>query len=93
MGSGFFTRFQITPETTEAIGYLGILTVLGTAVAMILYYKLIQNTSPVFASTVTYFIPIVAIFWGVLDDEPLQSGHFIGMTLIVLGVFVANRWK
>jgi len=93
MGSGFFTRFQITPETTEAIGYLGILTVLGTAVAMILYYKLIQNTSPVFASTVTYLLPIVAVVWGLLDGEKFSIWYVFGGLLILVGIYLIREQK
>lgn len=70
-----------------------ILGVIGTAIALVIFNKLIQTTDAVFASTVTYIIPIVAIFWGVMDNEPLQIEHFFGMVLIVVGVFVANRWK
>lgn len=73
--------------------YIVILGVVGTAIALIIFNKLIQTTDAVFASTVTYIIPIVAIFWGVMDNEPLQTEHFVGMALIVFGVFVANRWK
>jgi drug/metabolite transporter (DMT)-like permease len=73
--------------------YIVVLGVVGTAIALIIFNKVIQLNDAVFASTVTYFIPIVAIFWGVIDDEPLQTGHFIGMVLIICGVFVANRWK
>ncbi len=73
--------------------YIVILGVIGTAIALVIFNKVIQLNDAVFASTVTYFIPIVAVFWGVIDDEPLQTGHFIGMTLIIFGVFVANRWK
>ncbi|MBQ0768253.1 MAG: DMT family transporter [Bizionia sp.] len=93
VGSGIFTRFQITPETTEAMGYLGILTVLGTAVAMILYYKLIQNTSPVFASTVTYLLPIVAVIWGLLDGEKFSIWYVFGGLLILAGIYLIREQK
>lgn len=93
MGSGFFTHFQFTPETTEALGYLGVLTVLGTAVAMILYYKFIQNTSPVFASTVTYLLPIVAVIWGLLDGEKISIWYVLGGLLILVGIYLIREQK
>ncbi|PIY11232.1 MAG: EamA family transporter [Flexibacter sp. CG_4_10_14_3_um_filter_32_15] len=105
-GTPFLSHFQeaqeITIQTTiippialvwKSFFYIVILGVIGTAIALIIFNKVIQLNDAVFASTVTYFIPIVAIFWGVIDDEPLQTGHFIGMALIIFGVFVANRWK
>lgn len=105
-GTPFLSHFQETQEITtqttiipsialvwKSFFYIVILGVVGTAIALIIFNKVIQLNDAVFASTVTYFIPIVAIFWGVLDEEPLQTGHFIGMILIIFGVFVANRWK
>ncbi|TYB78159.1 EamA family transporter [Bizionia gelidisalsuginis] len=93
LGTGFFTRFQITPESTEAMGYLAILTVLGTAVAMLLYYKLIQNTSPVFASTVTYLLPIVAVIWGLIDGEEFSLWYVFGGILILIGIYLIREQK
>ncbi len=73
--------------------YLFILGAVGTALALVLFNRLIQITSPVFASTVTYLIPIVAVIWGIIDGESLFLLHFIGMILIILGVYIVNRNK
>lgn len=67
------------------------LGVVGTAIALILFNQLVQIRTAVFASSVTYLIPIVAIGWGVLDNESLTYQHFIGMGAILGGVYVANR--
>ncbi len=91
--TGFFTHFKSNPETWEAMGYLSILTVLGTAIAMILYYKLIQNTSPVFASTVTYLLPVVAVIWGLLDGERFTIWYLVGGLLILLGIYLIREKK
>ena len=53
--------------------FILILGVVGTGIANILFYKLIHMSSPVFATTVTYLIPIVAFFWGLLDNEVITS--------------------
>lgn len=91
--SGFFTDFQDTPETWESLGYLSILTVMGTAIAMILYYKLIQNTTPVFASSVTYLLPLVAVGWGLLDGESFSIWYVIGGLLILWGIYLIREKK
>jgi len=91
--SGFFQNFKATPETYEALGYLGILTVLGTAIAMILYYKLIKNTTPVFASTVTYLLPIVAVIWGLIDGEKFNLWYLLGGSLILIGIYLIREKK
>ncbi len=77
----------------EAAGAVILLGVVGTAIALILFNKLVKITSPVFTSSVTYIIPIVAVIWGLLDGEFLYSGHYIGMVAIILGVYLANRKK
>ncbi|PVW12641.1 DMT family transporter [Marixanthomonas spongiae] len=91
--SGFFTNFQSNPETWEAMGYLGVLTIVGTAIAMILYYKLIQNTSPVFASTVTYLLPVVAVIWGLVDGERFSIWYVLGGLLILVGIYLIREKK
>ncbi|MEM6524476.1 MAG: EamA family transporter, partial [Bacteroidota bacterium] len=91
----FNTSFVNTTLYTEgaylALGALSILGVLGTAVALILFNELVKITSPIFTSSVTYFIPIVAVLWGLLDGERLFLGHYVGMALIIFGVYIVNR--
>ena len=48
---------------------INILGILGSGLAFWVFNLLIKETSSVFASSVTYLIPIVAIFWGVIDGE------------------------
>ncbi|MBN2615381.1 MAG: EamA family transporter [Bacteroidales bacterium] len=74
----------------EGIGYLSILAVLGTGVALIAYNQLIKWKNPVFASSVTYLIPIVAILWGVLDGEKFTLTYVLWILLILAGVFLVN---
>ncbi len=91
--SGIFQNFQATPEAYEAVGYLAILTIMGTAIAMVLYYRLIQNTSPVFASTVTYLLPLVAVIWGLLDGEKFTVWYMLGGLLILVGIYLIGKSK
>lgn len=91
--SGFFNDFEANPQTWEALGYLSILTVVGTAIAMILYYKLIQKTSAVFASSVTYLLPLVAVVWGLLDGEKFSVWYVIGGLLILWGIYLIREKK
>lgn len=91
--TGIFANFEMTPERTEAMGYLGFLSVFGTAVAMSLYYKLIQITSPVFASTVSYVLPVIAVMWGILDGEKFTYWYLIGGVLISIGIYLIREKK
>jgi len=74
-----------------ALVYIAILGIAGTALALIFFNKLLQMTNPIFASSVTYLIPVVAITLGVLDGEQLVTGHYIGMIITIFGVWLVNR--
>lgn len=89
--SGFFGSFSGTAAQWQGLGYVAILGLVGTALAMILFYKLLQMTSAIFASMVTYLMPIVAVMWGVLDGERLGWSHAFGGMLILLGVYLIQR--
>jgi drug/metabolite transporter (DMT)-like permease len=70
---------------------LAALGIVGTAMAMLLMNSLIRYSSAVAASSVTYIIPIFAIFWGVLDGEKITFLHLACMGLILLGVYLISR--
>lgn len=93
----FFTdvAYQVVNqvEAQKSLIYVSILGVMSTALAMGLFNKLIQITTPIFTSSVTYLIPIVAVIWGIWDGEVLLTGHFIGMFGILTGVYITNRKK
>jgi drug/metabolite transporter (DMT)-like permease len=89
--SGDFIEKVQQPEALQPIIYAVLLGVLGSAIAMVLFNKLIQVTSAVLASSVTYLIPIVAIIWGILDGETIQIQHFLGMGIILVGVYLVNK--
>lgn len=86
-----FTSKISLAQTQQAMFYVMILGIVGTGVANVLFYKLIQISSPVFASSVTYLIPIVAFLWGMLDNEMLAPLQFLGALIILVGVYLANK--
>lgn len=77
----------------SSLGYIVILCVLGTCVAKVMFNKLIHISSPVFSVSVTYLIPVVGIFWGVLDGEKFTVGQFFAGGIILLGVYLVNKKK
>jgi drug/metabolite transporter (DMT)-like permease len=79
------------PATQEALLYIMILGVIGTGIANILFYKLIQISSPVFATSVTYLIPVVAVCWGMVDGEKLTAVQGIGALIILIGVYLSSK--
>lgn len=91
--TGFFSTFEVNETNMASMGYITVLAVLGTGVAKVLFNKIVQMTSPVFASSVTYLIPIVAITWGVLDGEKLSFVQLIAGVIIIIGVYLVNKKK
>lgn len=90
----FFTDFTTKMHLTsvkEAMIYIAILGIIGTGIANVLFYKLIQISSPVFATSVTYLIPVVAFFWGLLDNEMLTPVQFVGAFVVLVGVYLSSK--
>lgn len=88
-----FFHVEKIQASTNALWYIVVLSVFGTAMAKTLFNKLIQISSPIFSSSVTYLIPFVAIFWGVLDGEKLQMSQLFMGGLIFLGIYLVNKSK
>ena len=91
----YFSDFDVNSlknqETIDSVIYVLILAVFGTALAKILFNKLIKISSPVFASSVTYSMLIVSIFWGLVDGEKFSIYQLIATIIIILGVLLTNK--
>lgn len=90
----FFETFDFENEVLmHSLGYIVILSVVGTGIAKTIYNKLVHISDPVFSSSVTYLIPLVAIFWGVLDGEKLSLIQVFSGVIILIGVYLVNKAK
>jgi drug/metabolite transporter (DMT)-like permease len=89
-----FTPFVITvttkPDALAGLGYIAILAIVGTGLALMLFNHVIQITSAVFASSVTYIIPIVALIWGIADGEHFKAGFLFWILMVIFGVLMVN---
>ena len=89
--SGFFTSQVIQgPDFTISLFYIFLLSLFGTAIAKVLFNNLVQISTPIFASSVTYMMPIIAVSWGVLDGESFGFWQGVATVIILLGVYLAN---
>ncbi len=86
----FFSK-AINPNYAINTLYLVLLGVFGSGVAAILYNKVVQMVSGLFASSVTYLIPIVAIGWGIFDKETIGFQQYMGMAVILTGIYLVNK--
>ena len=78
--------------SAEAIGSVVVLGVLCTAVAFILFFRLIAEVGPPRASLVTYLNTAVAVLLGVLIlNEPFTLGIAVGLPLVLVGSYFASR--
>lgn len=92
--TGFFNKeVLLAPATGTAVGYIALLAIFGTALALLVFNKLIQISTPVFSTSVTYTIPIVALLWGIIDGEQFSFMQLIGGGIILVGVVLANSKK
>lgn len=86
MGTWFFSTFSLDRNHLTGLMFVSLLSVFGTGLAMMMNYRLLKVSSPLFASTVTLLMPIVAIIWGVLDGEKLSVIQFFGAGIIIAGL-------
>lgn len=90
-----FSLQQHTPEINEAfynaLGLLAILGVLGSTLSMILFNRLVQLNSALFASTVTFIMPVFAILWGIWDGENIRTLQIVGLCCILAAVYAVKR--
>jgi drug/metabolite transporter (DMT)-like permease len=91
--TGIFSTFEVDETSTMSLVYITILAVFGTGLAKILYNHLIKISTPVYSSSVTYLIPIVAILWGILDGEKISMVQILAGGIIIFGVYLVNKAK
>lgn len=92
--TGFFSAEVLTaPNVPLSLFYIAVLGVIGTGAALIFFNKLIQISDPVFSTSVTYFVPIVALGWGILDGEGFTFFQLFSGLIILLGVVIVNSSK
>ena len=89
--SSDFMPLLFSESGIKALIYITILAVVGTSFAVVIFNKLIKDSSAIFAASVTYLIPLLAIFWGLIDGENILFSHLLGTTIILCGVYLVNK--
>ena len=82
---------QTNENAWMSLASVSTLALFSTAIGTLLYVKLVQLTSAVFSSMVSYLAPIVAISFGFLDGEVITLWHFVGIGLIFSGLYLARK--
>lgn len=89
--TGFFKAAVLeNPEVQTSLGFILLLSLIGTAAAKVVFNKLVQISNPVFASSVTYLMPIISVMWGILDGEKFTALQLVASLVIISGVYLAN---
>jgi drug/metabolite transporter (DMT)-like permease len=89
----FYQQLLHDPRIWDGLIYLGILSLFGTVIALIVFNYLIKITSVIFSASVTYLMPIVALLWGVWDGEKFEWYFLFWISLIIGGVLLVNTKK
>jgi drug/metabolite transporter (DMT)-like permease len=91
--TGGFNVWPLTPQNKIPLIASITLGVFGTAMAQLLFYQVIKRSSPVFTSSIVFALPVVAVFWGVLDGETIMAWHYVGMAFIIGAIIVIKQAK
>lgn len=86
-----FHRLQTVPNAWKSLGYVSILAIVGSAISVILFNILIKKSNAIFASSCTYLIPVVAMMWGVFDDEKIVWPQYLSILVILAGIWLINK--
>lgn len=89
--SDFNEVIQTHPDAMTSLLSITVLSLAGTVIASIIFFKLVQITNALFASMVAYLIPIIALIFGSFDGEPITPFHFLGMGMILFGVYITRK--
>ena len=80
-------------QNIKSLVAIVILALVGTSLSLVMFNRLIQQTNTVFATSVTYLIPIVALFWGFLANETISSNQMIGLGFILIAIWLIRKDK
>ena len=84
------TVFSENSAAMNGFSAIAILAIVGTALAVFLFNGIIRVSSALFASGVTYFIPIVAVIIGFYYGETISNWQILAMFIVLIGVVLAN---
>lgn len=82
---------QSNNHAMEGLIYIALLSIIGTSLALVIFNQILSMSSPLFASSVTYFIPIVALLLGIVFGESIEAFQIFGMFVVLLGVYTINK--
>lgn len=89
--SDFSNILTTHPYALKSLAAVVFLSLVGTVFSTIIFYRLVQNTNAVFASSVSYIIPVTALLWGLVDGEHLGLIHIIGLLMILSGIYLIKK--
>ena len=90
-GTDFLPMLQADPHAWVSLGYVALLALAGTVLASVFFYQLVFLKDAVFASIVSYLIPVVALMWGAIDGETIYPYQLAGLALILAGVYLTKK--
>ncbi|MCK4852898.1 MAG: DMT family transporter [Bacteroidales bacterium] len=80
-----------TPDYLLNLVYIALLALFSSVIAVLIFNHLIKYTTPLFAASVTYIIPLFAIIWGIIDGESIRLVQLLWIALILVGVYLINK--
>ena len=86
----FVSRLTTVPGAWQGAGFVLTLAIFGTVISTVLFNQLIRISSALYASSVTYLIPFVAVLWGLYDAETFNGFYLLALIIILLGIYLIN---
>lgn len=91
VATDFVSVLEADSSAFLGLFYIALLAIIGSGIALILYYNLIKYTNIIFAASITYLMPAVAILWGLIDGEPFEVIYLFWIAIILAGIYLTNK--
>ncbi|MBO0951604.1 DMT family transporter [Fibrella forsythiae] len=88
-----FVSRAVAADALVPMGAVLFLGIMASGITSVLFIRVVQLASGVFAASVTYLIPVVAVVWGLFDEETIYPQQYLGLTISLLGIYLVNRQK
>ncbi|MGE5357364.1 MAG: DMT family transporter [Deltaproteobacteria bacterium] len=90
LNSDFAGKFE-NPEIWFSLSTVALLSIFSTVLATVIFFRLVQRSNAIFASSVSFMAPVVALGWGLLDGETFNFIYILSLILILLGVYLTRN--
>ena len=87
----FIEVMKTNDQAWFSLGAVTILSLFSTVLATVIFFRLVQRSNAIFASSVSFMAPVIAFLWGILDGEKIDLIGIFSLILILTGIYLTRN--